>query len=109
MTLMVSLLALVGGGVAQGAERASLSTNGAWPGVGTICGHGAGGASTVRGVADKTINIATFADPGNTVEPGLNVEFFQFAGAFAKWCNAAGGIDGRQIVVQDRDAALFNA
>jgi ABC-type branched-subunit amino acid transport system substrate-binding protein len=109
MTLMVSLLAFLGGGIAQGAERPSLSTNGSWPGVGVICGHGAGGASTVRGIADKTINIATFADPGNTVEPGLNVEFFQIAGAFAKWCNASGGIDGRKIVVHDRDAALFNA
>jgi Periplasmic binding protein len=107
-TLMLSLLTFAGG-TAQAAERAGLSSNGSWPGVGTICEKGPGGSSTVRGVSDKAIDIATFADPGNTVEPGLNVEFFQLAGAFAKWCNAAGGIDGRQIVLHDRDAALFNA
>ena len=55
------------------------------------------------------IDIATFSDAGNTVEPGLNIAFFQAAAAFSQWCNAAGGIDGRQIVVHDRDAALFNA
>ena len=109
MTVLVTLLALAGGGSAQGAERAGLSANGTWPGVGTICEKGPGGTSTVRGVADKTIDLAAFADPGNTVEPGLNIEFFQLASAFAKWCNAAGGIDGRQLVIHDRDAALFNA
>ncbi len=113
VTVMLSVFALAGSGPAQASERSTLSTgateNGAWPGVGTICEKGPGGTSTVRGVSDKTINIATFADPGNTVEPGLNEEFFQFAGAFAKWCNAAGGIDGRKIVVDDRDGALFNA
>jgi len=37
------------------------------------------------------------------------VEFVQQATAFADWCNAAGGIDGRKIVIDNRDAALFNA
>jgi ABC-type branched-subunit amino acid transport system substrate-binding protein len=60
-------------------------------------------------VSSKSINIATFADPGNTVQPGLNEEFFEAANAFSQWCNAAGGIDGRHVVVDDRDAALFNA
>jgi ABC-type branched-subunit amino acid transport system substrate-binding protein len=77
--------------------------------VGRICSSGTGGGATARGVSSKSINIATFADPGNTVQPGLNKEFFQAAQAFSMWCNAAGGIDGRQIVVNARDAALFNA
>ena len=29
--------------------------------------------------------------------------------AFADWCNASGGINGRHIVIDNRDAALFNA
>jgi len=41
--------------------------------------------------------------------PGLEVEFIEQATAFADWCNAAGGIDGRKIVIDNRDAALFNA
>jgi hypothetical protein len=91
------------------AGGATVSAQGTWPGVGTICGPGSGGASTTRGVSSKSIDVATFADPGNTVQPGLNVEFFQAAGAFAKWCNAAGGINGRTVVVHNRDGALFNA
>ena len=101
VTVMLSVFVVVSG-PAQAAERSALGTNGTWPGVGTICEKGPGGASSTRGVSGKSIDIATFADPGNTVEPGLNVEFFQFASAFAKWCNAAGGIDGRQIVVHDQ-------
>jgi Periplasmic binding protein len=109
--LVGSSLAIVsiGGAGASTRATATATASGTWPGLGQICGKGAGGASTVRGVSDKAINIATFADPGNTVQPGLNVEFFQAAAAFSKWCNAAGGINGRQIVVHNRDAALFNA
>ena len=110
--LLVAAASLaVSSGVTAGPASAAgtVTTTGTWPGVGTICGSGSGGGSTARGVSSKSIDIATFADPGNTVQPGLNVEFFQAAAAFAKWCNAAGGIDGRKIVVHDRDAALFNA
>jgi len=85
------------------------ASSGVWPGVGKICEPGPGGASTVRGVGDKTINIAVFNDAANTIQPGLEVEFVQQATAFADWCNAAGGIDGRKIVIDNRDAALFNA
>ena len=87
----------------------SVSTNGVWPGVGKICEPGSGGASTVRGVGSKSINIAVFNDAANTITPGLEVEFVQQATAFADWCNAAGGINGRKIVIDNRDAALFNA
>ena len=87
----------------------SVATNGQWPGVGKICEAGPGGASSVRGVGSKTINIAVFNDAANTVDPGLEAEFPQQAQAFADWCNASGGIDGRHIVIDNRDAALFNA
>jgi hypothetical protein len=60
-------------------------------------------------VKQKTINIAVFNDAANTVDPGLEAEFPQQAQAFADWCNAAGGINGRHIVIDNRDAALFNA
>jgi hypothetical protein len=102
-------LAVSSGVTAGPASAAGTVTTGTWPGVGTICGSGSGGGSTARGVSSKSIDVATFSDPGNTVQPGLNVEFFQAAGAFAKWCNAAGGINGRTVVVHNRDAALFNA
>jgi len=87
----------------------SVAPNGVWPGVGKICEPGPGGGSSVRGVSPKTINIAVFNDAANTVLPGLEAEFPQQARAFAAWCNASGGINGRKIVIDDRDAALFNA
>jgi Periplasmic binding protein len=92
-----------------GAATSASSSSGVWPGVGKICEPGSGGASTVRGVGNKTINIAVFNDASNTITPGLEVEFPEQAKAFADWCNAAGGIDGRKIVIDNRDAALFNA
>jgi hypothetical protein len=88
---------------------AGSTPTGVWPGVGKICEPGPGGASSVRGVGSKTINIAVFNDAASTIEPGLEVEFVQQAKAFADWCNAAGGINGRHIAIDDRDAALFNA
>jgi hypothetical protein len=89
--------------------ESSATPNGVWPGVGKVCEPGAGGASSVRGVSPKTINIAVFNDAANTIEPGLEAEFPQQATAFAAWCNASGGINGRKIVIDNRDAALFNA
>src|SRR5580692_7947804 len=91
------------------AATSASSSSGVWPGVGKICEPGPGGASSVRGVGDKSINIAVFNDASNTILPGLEVEFIEQATAFADWCNAAGGIDGRKIVIDNRDAALFNA
>jgi len=95
------------GGTASAATTAK--SNGIWPLVGKVCSPGSGGSSTVRGVGDKTINIAVFNDASNTIDPGLEIEFLQAAKAFAGWCNASGGINGRKVVVQNRDAALFNA
>jgi hypothetical protein len=97
-----------GAGTAAAATRAA-SPTGTWPGVGTICEAGPGGASSVRGVGSNSIHIAVFNDQSNTEVPGLEKEFVQFGNAFADWCNAAGGINGRKIVIDNRDAALFNA
>jgi hypothetical protein len=85
------------------------SATGQWPGLGEICGPGQASGATSRGVTDSSLDITTFSDPGNTIEPGLDKEFFESATAFASWCNAAGGIDGRKLVIHNRDAALFNA
>ena len=116
VTLAVGLcVPLAAGTVAAAATDATrtvsgaVAANGQWPGVGTICEGGPGGPSTGRGVGPTSIHIAVFNDQSNTVLPGLEKEFVQFADAFAAWCNAAGGIDGRHIVIDNRDAALFNA
>jgi hypothetical protein len=114
LPLAMAAVVLTGTSIALSSTTAAAATSassssGVWPGVGKICEPGPGGASSVRGVGNKTINIAVFNDASNTIDPGLEVEFIQQGTAFADWCNAAGGIDGRKIVLDNRDAALFNA
>jgi hypothetical protein len=74
-----------------------------------VCGPGTAKGATARGVTDTEINLSTFSDTGNSIQPGLEQEFFDTGDAFVKWCNAAGGIDGRKIVLHKRDAKLFNS
>ena len=74
-----------------------------------ICGPGNAKGATARGVTDSDIRIGVSADPGNVSAPGLGQEFFDVGEAFTKWCNAAGGINGRKIVLDKYDAKLFEA
>ncbi len=71
-----------------------------------VCGPGDAKGATDPGVTDTSINMATMADPGATAVPGLDQEMFDAADAFVGWCNAAGGILGRKIVLHKRDSAL---
>ena len=71
-----------------------------------VCGPGDASGATARGVTDSEIRITTMADPGNPFAPGLGQENFDAAEAFVQWCNDAGGILGRQIVLTTRDAMM---
>jgi ABC-type branched-subunit amino acid transport system substrate-binding protein len=73
-----------------------------------VCGPGNASGGIGRGVTATTIKIGVNADPGSSAAPGLEQEFFDTADGFAKWCNAAGGINGRKIIVDKHDAKLFN-
>ncbi len=73
-----------------------------------ICGPGHPTGGSGRGITATSINVGTMADPGSSVAPGLGEEFFQVGQAFVKWCNAAGGINGRKLVLTTYDAKLFN-
>jgi len=74
-----------------------------------VCGPGDASGATARGVTDDSITVGTGADVENPFLPGLGIGFFAAAEAFATWCNAAGGINGREIVVNEHDGGLFNA
>ena len=95
-----------------GSASATAATDAAGPGdFGTlkkVCGPGDAKGATERGVTDTEIRIAVTADPGAAAAPGLEQEFFDTADGFSKWCNAAGGILGRKIVIDKLDAKLFN-
>lgn len=73
-----------------------------------VCGPGDASGATARGVTDTEIVVGVTADPSNPIIPGLGAEFFDAGRAFADWCNEAGGINGRTIVVNEHDAGLFN-
>src|SRR5258707_544586 len=64
-----------------------------------VCGPGDAKGATERGVTETSIRIGVTADPGAAAAPGLEQEFFDTADGFSKWCNDAGGINGRKIVV----------
>ena len=77
--------------------------------LGAVCGPAAAGTTLTAsdtGITTDSIQIGTVADPGFSGRPGLNQEIFDSANTFAKWCNEAGGISGRKIVVKERDAKL---
>lgn len=90
-------------------SASSTSSAGSFGSLKNICGPGNAKGATARGVTDTEINIAVFSDLGNTIVPGLGKEFVQTAESFATWCNAAGGINGRKIVIHSRDGKLFNS
>jgi hypothetical protein len=93
---------------ASAGASASSEAAGTFGNLGRICGPGQASGATARGVTNTTIAITTLSDEGNTVSPGLEHEFFDTGDAFVSWCNAAGGINGRKIVLHKRDAKLFN-
>ena len=83
LVVTAAMPAAVADGATAPARHASLA-HGTWPGIGTVCENGPGGGASARGVSAHSIDIATFADPANSAEPGLNKEFFQLAGAFGE-------------------------
>lgn len=73
-----------------------------------VCGPGSGTGATAQGVTNTSIRVATSADPGYSGRPGLDQELFDAAEVFTKWCNDAGGINGRKIQLDEYDAAVTN-
>ena len=64
------------------------------------------GGDPVQGVTDDTITVGTVTDKGGPVK-GLDEEMYDTAVAFTEWCNEHGGILGRELVLSDVDAKLF--
>jgi ABC-type branched-subunit amino acid transport system substrate-binding protein len=105
-----------GGSTASSASSSSTTTARTTSGTGSgdfgslksVCQKGTATGATAQGVTPAQMEIGTFADPGFAARPGLDQELFDTAEVFSKWCNAAGGINGRKIVVDEQDSALFN-
>jgi ABC-type branched-subunit amino acid transport system substrate-binding protein len=71
-----------------------------------VCGPGDASGDTDQGVTGDSIKVGTISDPGFVGRPGLNQELFDASQVFVKWCNDAGGINGRKIEDTERDAKL---
>jgi hypothetical protein len=72
----------------------------------TPCGKGSAKGATAQGVTASSIKIGYGDDAGFAAVPGLNHEMTDAMRAMIKWCNAQGGINGRQIVGTYYDAKV---
>jgi ABC-type branched-subunit amino acid transport system substrate-binding protein len=75
----------------------------------SLCGPGDASGATQLGVTDETITIGFGDDAGYQGAPGLNHEMSDAVKAMIEWCNAQGGINGRQIVGNYYDAKVLEA
>jgi hypothetical protein len=86
--------------------EATALENGGFGDMEAVCKEGDASGATATGVTDTQINVGTVTDKGFAGAPGLNEEMYDTAVAFAAWCNEQGGILGREVVIDDLDAAL---
>ena len=68
-----------------------------------ICQDGDASTATTQGVTAEQIEVGVFTDMGFT----KNSEFVDAAKVFTSWCNDNGGINGRTLVANTRDAKLM--
>jgi ABC-type branched-subunit amino acid transport system substrate-binding protein len=115
VALLVVALAMAGCSRSSSSSKGSSGTtsaSGSAAGAGDfgnlsdVCGPGDAKGATEQGVTDTTIRVGTMADPGASVQPGLDQELFDTATAFVDWCNAAGGILGRKLQLDQWDSKL---
>lgn len=72
------------------------------------CGEGTASGATDQGVTEDSITIGYGDDRGYTAAPGLSQEVGDAVTAMIDWCNDQGGINGRQLVGNQYDAAITN-
>ncbi|MFC4605098.1 ABC transporter substrate-binding protein [Rhodococcus kronopolitis] len=100
----------VAGGSGTGTDSSSASTSAQKFGdLDSPCGEGDAKGSTDQGVSDTEIKIGFGDDRGYVKSPGLNKEMSDAVNAMIDWCNEQGGINGREVVGTDYDAAMTQA
>lgn len=95
------------GQAGAGGEGGSRLDRGAFGDLEAVCADGEPGAATEVGLSADEIRLGTITDRGSAERPGLTQEMYDAAVAFAAWCNEHGGIGGREVVIDDLDARLF--
>jgi ABC-type branched-subunit amino acid transport system substrate-binding protein len=72
--------------------------------LGQVCGPGNATGATATGVTNSSVEVSVIADINVPGAPGLLQPMWDSATAFTDWCNAAGGINGRKIILDKRDS-----
>lgn len=103
--LMVALAAAGCGSSSHNSSNGTTATTAAAGGTSTPSVTSGGTPSSTQGITSTTITVGELADVSGPV-PGLFSGAVDGLDAWAAKVNAAGGIDGRKIVVKHRDAAL---
>lgn len=86
---------------------ASGSAEGMFGTLDSPCGPGDASGATDVGVTDEAITVTSYSDSGGAVG-GLNKGIDDSSAAFVEWCNDQGGINGRLINLEFRQAGLFS-
>src|SRR5580658_2173866 len=92
------------GSTSSASTQAGSSASGTFGTLGSVCGPGSATGATATGVTNSSVEVSVIADINVPGAPGLLQPMWDSATAFTDWCNAAGGIDGRKIVLDKRDS-----
>jgi hypothetical protein len=86
-----------------GSAASTQATSGDFGSLKNVCQPGKATGAPAQGVTAGQIKVGVLTDVGFTKDPQL----VNTANVFTSWCNAAGGINGRQIVADIRDTNLL--
>lgn len=86
----------------------SATTSASFGTLGPVCGPGKATGATATGVTNTSIQVSVIADINVPGAPGLLQPMWDSATAFTDWCNAAGGITGRKLILDKRDSQMTN-
>ena len=92
------------GSTSSASTQAGGTASGSFGTLGTVCGSGSATGATATGVTNSSVEVSVIADINVPGAPGLLQPMWDSATAFVDWCNAAGGIAGRKIILDKRDS-----
>jgi ABC-type branched-subunit amino acid transport system substrate-binding protein len=92
------------GSTSSASTQAGSTASGTFGTLGTVCGPGSATGATATGVTNSSVEVSVIADINVPGAPGLLQPMWDSATAFVDWCNAAGGIAGRKIILDKRDS-----
>src|ERR1700678_610283 len=92
------------GSTSSATTQAGSTASGTFGTLGAVCGPGSAAGATGTGVTNSSVEVSVIADINVPWSPGLLQPMWDSATAFVDWCNAAGGIAGRTIILDKRDS-----